>query len=146
MSFMASWTDRFKPCPHTLNLGGPTSMPSNNVVCLLKFAWRWTRIAMALGVKIWCLGYSETSVMSDLILNIRKTSQVRWKLILALLYKLYIIVKKSISCLFMETWILRVSCKVNVKRFGLHLLCKRPEVFMIPWTFKKSIYFLKRPF
>ena len=29
----------------------------------------------------------------------------------------------------MESYILRVSCKVNV---GLHLLCKRPEVFMIP--------------
>ena len=38
----------------------------------------------------------------------------------------------------MESWILRVSCKVSVKRFGLHLLCKRPEVFMLPWTFQKS--------
>ena len=29
----------------------------------------------------------------------------------------------------MNTW---VSCKVNVNPFWLHLLCKRPEVFMIP--------------
>ena len=43
----------------------------------------------------------------------------------------------------MESWILRVSYKVNVKPFGLHLLCKRPEVFMIPWTFQKSNSFLK---
>ena len=43
----------------------------------------------------------------------------------------------------MESWILKVSCKVNVKPFGLHLLCKRPKVFMIPWTFQKSNSFLK---
>ena len=43
----------------------------------------------------------------------------------------------------MESWILRVSCKVNVKPFGLHLLCKRPELFMIPWTIQKSNSFLK---
>ena len=44
--------------------------------------------------------------------------------------------------MFMESWILRVSCKVNVKPFGLHLLCNRPEVFMIPWTFQNRIHFL----
>ena len=44
----------------------------------------------------------------------------------------------------MESWILRVSCKVNVKPFGLHLLCKRLEVFMIPWTFQTSNLFLKQ--
>ena len=38
---------------------------------------------------------------------------------------------------------LRVSCIVNVKLFGLNLLCKRPEVFMIPRTFQKSNSFLK---
>ena len=27
--------------------------------------------------------------------------------------------------------------------FGLHLLCKRPEVFRIPWTYQKLISFLK---
>ena len=42
----------------------------------------------------------------------------------------------------MESWILRVSFKVYVKLFWLHLLCKRPEVFMILWTFKKSNSFL----
>ena len=26
---------------------------------------------------------------------------------------------------------IQVSCKVNEKPFGLHLLCKRPEVYMI---------------
>ena len=40
--------------------------------------------------------------------------------------------------LFMESWILQVSCKVNAKPFSLHLLCKRPEVFMIPQTDWKS--------
>ena len=44
----------------------------------------------------------------------------------------------------MESWILRVSCKVNVKPFGLHLLCTRPEVFMIPWTFQKLNSFLNK--
>ena len=38
--------------------------------------------------------------------------------------------------MFVESWILRVSCKVYMKPFGLHLHCKRPEVFMIPWTFQ----------
>ena len=43
----------------------------------------------------------------------------------------------------MESWILRVSCKISMKPFGLHLLCMRPEVFMIPWTFQKLNSFLK---
>ena len=43
----------------------------------------------------------------------------------------------------MESWILRIFCKVNLKPFGLHLLCKRRKVFMNPWTFQKSILFLK---
>ena len=38
----------------------------------------------------------------------------------------------------MESWILWVSCKVKV-----HLLCKRPKVFIISWTFQKSNWFLK---
>ena len=38
---------------------------------------------------------------------------------------------------------LLVFCKVSVKHFGLHLLGKRPEVFMIPRTFQKSNSFLK---
>ena len=42
----------------------------------------------------------------------------------------------------MESWILRVSCKVDVKPKGLHLFCKRPEVFMIPWTLQKLNSFL----
>ena len=45
--------------------------------------------------------------------------------------------------MFMESWILRVYCKVNMKPFGLHLLCTRPKIFMIPWTFQKLNSFLK---
>ena len=35
---------------------------------------------MMLSVEIWCFGYSETSVMSDLIQSIQKTNQVRFRL------------------------------------------------------------------
>ena len=48
----------------------------------------------------------------------------------------------SIFGRFMETWILGVSYKVNVKPFGLHLLCKRPEVFMFQEPSKNWIYCL----
>ena len=48
MWFIPSWTNRFKPHPHTRHLSGLTSNPSNNVACLQTFAWRWTRIAMTL--------------------------------------------------------------------------------------------------
>ena len=58
-----SWTDWFKPHPHTRHLGGPMSTPSNNVVCLLRFAWRRTHITMT---EIWHYGYSKASVLSDL--------------------------------------------------------------------------------
>ena len=80
MWFIPSWTNRFQPHPHMHHLSGLTSNPSNNVACLLTFAWRWTRIAMALSAEIWRFGYSKPYVMSDLIQNIWKTSQVRWKL------------------------------------------------------------------
>ena len=80
MWFIPSWTNRFKPHPHTRHLSGLTSSPSNNVACILTFAWRRTRIAMALSAEIWRFGYSKPYVMSDLIQNIWKTSQVRWKL------------------------------------------------------------------
>ena len=44
----------------------------------------------------------------------------------------------------MELWILQVSSKVDMKPLGLHLPGKRPEVFMIPWTFQKlNSIFLK---
>ena len=55
-----------------------SGLTSNNVACLLMFSWRWTRIAMTLSAEIWRFGYSKTYVMSDLIQNIWKTSQVRW--------------------------------------------------------------------
>ena len=83
--------------------------------------------------------------MSDLIQNIWKSSQVRWKLKTdTWLIILNINISNKFNFWrFMESWILRVSCKVNVKHFGLHLLCTRPEVFMIPWTFQKLNLFLK---
>ena len=37
-----------------------------------------------------------------------------------------------------KSLILRVSCKIIIIK--LHLLCKRPDVFMIPWTLQKWIY------
>ena len=79
-SFIPSWTDLLKPRPHTRHLNGPTSTPSNSVVCLLTFAWHWTRITMTLSAETWHFGYSETSVMSDLIQNNQTTSQIRWTL------------------------------------------------------------------
>ena len=80
MWFIPSWTNRFQPHPFTRHMSGLTSSPSNNVACLLTFAWRWTRIAMTLNAEIRRFGYSKPYVMSDLIQNIWKTSQVRWKL------------------------------------------------------------------
>ena len=120
------------------HLNGPTSTPSNSVVCLLTFAWRWTRITMTSNAETWQFGDSETSVMSDLIQNNRNTSQVRWKL-------------KN------DTWLIikniNISNKFNfwsvhgiMNTSGLlqsYLLCKRPEVFMIPRTDQKSNSFLK---
>ena len=80
MWFISSWTNQFKPHPHTRHLSGLTSSPSNNVACLLTFAWRWTCIPMTISAEILRFGYSKPYVMSDLIQNIWKTSQVRWKL------------------------------------------------------------------
>ena len=80
MWFIPSWTNLFKPHPHTRLLSRLTSSPPNNVTCLLTFAWSWTRIAMPLSAEIWRSGYSKPYVLSDLIQNIWKTSQVRWKL------------------------------------------------------------------
>ena len=53
MWLIPSWTNRFKPPPHTRHLSGLTSSPSNNVACLLTFAWCWTCIAMTLSAEIW---------------------------------------------------------------------------------------------
>ena len=80
MWFIPSWTNRFKPYPHTRHLSGLTFSTSNNVASLLTFAWRWTRVAMTLSAEIWRFGCSKPYVMSDLIQNIWKPSQVRWKL------------------------------------------------------------------
>ena len=80
MWFIPSWTNRFKPHPHTRHLSGLTSSPSNTVACLMTFAGRWTCIAIALSAEIWRFGYSKPYDMSYLIQNIWKTSQVRWKL------------------------------------------------------------------
>ena len=67
--FIPSWTNRFKPHPHTRHLNGLTSSPSNNVACLLTFVRRWTHITMTLSAEIWRFGYSKPNVMSDLIQN-----------------------------------------------------------------------------
>ena len=48
MLFTASWTDLFKLRQYTRCLGGPTSKPSDNVVCLLAFVWRQARILKTL--------------------------------------------------------------------------------------------------
>ena len=80
MWFIPSWTNGFKPQPHTRHLSGLTSSLSNNVACLLTFAWCWTRIPMTLSTEIWHFGYSKPYFMSDLIQNIWKTSKVRRKL------------------------------------------------------------------
>ena len=80
MWFIPSWTNRIKPHPHTRHFSGLTPSPSNNVACLLIFAWRYKRIAMTLSAEIWRFGYSKPYVMSDLIQIIWKTSQVRWKM------------------------------------------------------------------
>ena len=92
MWFIPSWTYLFKPHPHTRHLSGLTSSPCNNVACLLAFAWRWIRIAMTLSAETWRFGYSKPYVMSDLIQNIWKTSQVRWKLKI-------------------DTWLIYINCK-----------------------------------
>ena len=80
MSFIPSWTNRFKPHPHTRHLSWLTSSPSNTIACLLAFARRWTCFAMTFSVEFWRFGYSKPYVMSDLIEDIWKTSQARWKL------------------------------------------------------------------
>ena len=67
MWFIPSWTTRFKPHPHTHHLSGLRSSPSNNVACLLTFAWRWTRIAMTWSAENWRFGFSKPDVMSELI-------------------------------------------------------------------------------
>ena len=79
MPFIPSWTKQFKPHPHTRHLSRPTSTPSNNAACLLMFAY-------VEHVSSWLFGYFMPSVMSDLIQNIRKTSQVRSTLFVCLIW------------------------------------------------------------
>ena len=61
---------------HTAPLGGATSTSSSSVLCLLTFAWHWSRIAMTLSAGVPPFGCSKTSVRYDLIINIQKTSPV----------------------------------------------------------------------
>ena len=54
-----------------------TSTSANNVLCLLTFAWRWSRITMTLSAGVPPPSCSETSARYDLILNIRRIGPVR---------------------------------------------------------------------
>lgn len=47
---------------------------------------------------------------------------------------------------FMEVWMQRVPCKVNMRPFGRHLLCTWPVAFILPWTLEKWNLFLKYKF
>ena len=60
---------------------GATSASANNVLCLLTFAWRWSRIAMTLSARVPPPGCSKTSVKQYLISNIRKTSLIWFRII-----------------------------------------------------------------
>ena len=48
---------------------GATSASANNVLCLVTFAWRWSRIAMTLSAGVSYPGCSKTSVRQYLILK-----------------------------------------------------------------------------
>ena len=60
---------------------GATSVSANNVLCLLTFARRWSRIALTLSAGVLPPGCSKTSVRQYLISNIRKTSLIRYRII-----------------------------------------------------------------
>ena len=60
---------------------GATSASANNDLCLLTFAWRWSRIAMTLSAGVPPPGCSKTSVRQYLISNIRKTSLIWYRII-----------------------------------------------------------------
>ena len=51
---------------------GATSASANNVLCLLTFAWRWSRIAMTFSAGVPPPGCSKTSVRQYLISDIRQ--------------------------------------------------------------------------
>ena len=51
---------------------GATSASANDVLCLLTFAWRWSRITMSLSAGVPPPGCSKTSIRQYLISNIRK--------------------------------------------------------------------------
>ena len=42
----------YQSCDLGHAVGGATSTSANNVVCLLTFAWRWSRIAMTLNAGV----------------------------------------------------------------------------------------------
>ena len=60
---------------------GATSASANNVLCLLTFAWRWSRIAMTLSAGVLPHGCSKTSYRQYLISNIRNTSLILYRVI-----------------------------------------------------------------
>ena len=60
---------------------GATSASANKVLCLLTFAWRWSRITMTLSAGVPPPGCSKTSVRQYLVSNIRKTSLIWYRII-----------------------------------------------------------------
>ena len=55
-------------------MGEVTSKTAGDIVCLLLLAWRRSRIAMTLSVKIRCFGCSKIIFKSDLMSNNTKLS------------------------------------------------------------------------
>ena len=61
---------------------GTMSASTNNVLCLMTCAWRWSRIAMTLSAGVPHSGCSKISVRQNLISNIRKTSLIWYRIIM----------------------------------------------------------------
>ena len=65
----------------TAPLGGVTSTPANNVLCLSTFAWSHTRMAKKLCSGVLLSGCSNTSVTNEIFHFIKITDGVEWTMI-----------------------------------------------------------------
>ena len=72
----------YQSCDLAAPLDVVTSTSANNVICLLTFAGRWSRIAMTLSAGVPPPGCYKTYVRYDLIENIMKTRPVRCLIII----------------------------------------------------------------